>query len=255
LPAAKPEDREGKRAPYVPTGHTLVYRKTFDTLTPKETARIRDPLLRETLLTHIANEAIQGRDHRQALESFARRDDHVWQGLRHVRLTKPEASFEVIRHRRTGVGYRAVVPGDNLCVDISRQPDGKWMGRAVTLFAAAKQARSGGRLSVPGPDVVMRLYKGDMLRLEQDGRLQVMRVWGLDVVHQRLRLAPHQEGGEMDKRHNDPTDAFRWTFASFNVLRRKAARKVVVTPSGRLRDPGPPPGAASATDPSPSPAE
>ncbi|MEA1674362.1 type II CRISPR RNA-guided endonuclease Cas9 [Nitrospirillum sp. BR 11163] len=176
LPTAKPDDPEGGKAPYVPTGHTLVYRKTFDTLTPKEVARIRDPLLRETLLTHIASEAIQGRDHRQALESFTKRDDHVWQGLRHVRLTKPEASFEVIRHRRTGAAYRAVVPGDNLCVDITRLPDGKWMGRAVTLFAAAKQAGAGGNLPAPGPDVVMRLYKGDMIRLEQDGRLQVMRV-------------------------------------------------------------------------------
>ncbi|MEA1674363.1 hypothetical protein [Nitrospirillum sp. BR 11163] len=75
------------------------------------------------------------------------------------------------------------------------------------------------------------------------------------MVNQRLRLAPHQEGGEMDKRHNDPADAFRWTFASFNVLRRKAARKVVVTPSGRLRDPGPPPAATPAPDPTSSAAE
>ncbi|TWB19013.1 CRISPR-associated Csn1 family endonuclease [Nitrospirillum amazonense] len=253
LPAARPEDDpEGKRAPYVRAGHTLVYRKGFDTLTPAEVARIRDPLLRGALQTHIASEAIQGRDHRQALQTFVERTDHAWQGLRHVRLTKPEASFEVIRHRRTGAPYRAIVPGDNLCVDVVRLPDGRWMGQAVTLFAAARQAGSGGRLHPPGPDVVMRVYKGDMIRLVQDGRLQVMRVWRLEVANQRLRLAPHQEGGEMDKRHNDPDDPFRWTFASFDTLRRKAARKVVVTPSGRLRDPGPPPDAVSGADPAPS---
>lgn len=237
-------------------GHTLVHRKPLDALSQKEVESIRDPLLRRALLDHIAAEALAGRDLKAALASFAARDG-AWKGIRHVRILKKEAEFEVIRHGRDRRHARAVVPGDNLCVDIVRTPEGKWAGRPITVFAGKRIARSDDRgnlrLSPPGPDVVMRLHKGDLIRMEvDDGKggthAQVMRVWRLEVANGRLRLAPHLEGGELDKRHADATDPFRWTFASFDVLRRKGARKVTVTPSGRLRDPGPVPAGIEAAE-------
>jgi CRISPR-associated endonuclease Csn1 len=226
-------------------GHTLVYRKGLGSLTAGEVERIRDIALQNALKNHITAELLAGRDLKAALASFPERDDHNWPGLRHVRLTKPEAQFERIAHRRTGVPYKAVVPGENLCVDIVTDAKGRWVGRAVTLFAANQQARSnGGTLPPPGPDVVMRLYKGDMVRLELDGpdgsvMQQVMRVHILELSASRIRLAPHNEGGKLQERHDRSSDPFRWTIISFDVLRKRKARKVVVTPSGRLRDPGP----------------
>lgn len=229
-------------------GHTLVYRKPLGALTAGEVERIRDIPLREALKAHIAAESLAGNDLKLALGSFADRGDHDWPGLRHVRLTKPEASFERIGHRRTGVPYKAVVPGENLCVDIVADAKGRWTGRAVTLFDANRQARgNGGSLPAPGPDVVMRLYKGDMVRLDverPDSTVgpEVMRVHILELSAGRIRLAPHNEGGKLQERHDRAAkggDHFRWTIISFDVLRKRHARKVVVTPSGRLRDPGP----------------
>lgn len=230
-------------------GHTLVHRKPLDGLSAKEVEGIRDPLLRTALLDHIAAEALNGHDLQAALDSFAKRRDHPWQGVRHVRLLKKEAEFATIAHGPAGRHVRAVVPGDNLCVDIARTDQGRWVGRPVTVLAGKRMAtpddRGDLRLAPPGPDVVMRLHKGDLIRMEITdpagrSRQEVMRVWRLEVANNRLRLAPHREGGELDKRHADPADPFRWTFASFDVLRRRKARKVTVTPSGRLRDPGPP---------------
>ncbi|MFV3126913.1 type II CRISPR RNA-guided endonuclease Cas9 [Niveispirillum sp. KHB5.9] len=231
-------------------GHTLVYRKPLGALTAGEVERIRDNALRKTLQAHIAAEELAGNDLKAAMESFRNRDDHDWPLLRHVRLTKPEASFERIGNRRTGIPYKAVVPGENLCVDIVADAKGRWTGRAVTLFDAARRARgNGGTLPPPGPDVVMRLYKGDMVRLDverPDGTVgqQVMRVHILELSAGRIRLAPHNEGGKLQERHERTAkggDHFRWSIISFDVLRKRHARKVVVTPSGRLRDPGPHP--------------
>ncbi|MBP7338607.1 type II CRISPR RNA-guided endonuclease Cas9 [Niveispirillum sp.] len=231
-------------------GHTLVYRKPLGSLTAGEVERIRDTALRETLKSHIAAEVLAGNDIKAAVESFRNRDDHAWHQLRHVRLTKPEANFERIGNRRTGIPYKAVVPGENLCVDIVPDAKGRWTGRATTLFDASRQAsHHGGTLPPPAPDVVMRLYKGDMLRLDverPDGTVtpEVMRVHILDLANNRVRLAPHNEGGKLQERHDRTAkggDHFRWTIISFDVLRKRRARKVVVTPSGRLRDPGPHP--------------
>lgn len=238
------------RNPAAEDGHTLVYRKAFDQLSAKEIERIRDPHLRQAIAAHVTAEASAGRDLKAALKSFAERTDHPWPGLRHVRLRKREAAFATIRHGAgpTGAPHRrAVVPGENLCVDIVRGADGRWSGRGITLFDAARQAVNG-RLPPPGPEVVMRLYKGDLVRLTvsvagPDGtttdRPEVMRVHILDLANGRLRLAAHNESGELQKRHDDKDDPFRWTIISFDVMRRRGARKVTVTPSGRLRDPGP----------------
>jgi len=230
-------------------GWTLVHRKPLDALSAKEVEAIRDPLLREALKDHITAELLAGRDLKAALASFAKREDHPWPGLRHVRLLKKEAAFEVIRHGDRRQHARAVVPGDNLCVDVVQLPNGKWAGRGVTVFAGNRIARPDDRgnlrLPPPGPDVVMRLYKGDLIRLEitdrQGTRTEVMRVHQLELANNRLRLAPHYEGGKLQERHDTPEqdDPFRWTIISFDVLRRKGARKVGVTPGGRLRDPGP----------------
>lgn len=229
-----------------PPGHTLVHRKPFDSLTASEVARIRDPDLRDAVADHLARAALDGLDHAQALADFPKRRDHSWPDIRHVRLTKVEAGFEIIRDRQTGAPYRAVIPDGNLCVDVVRLADGRWEGRAITPMRAARLARENGapgappHLPAPGPDVVMRLYKGDLIRMSLGDKQEVMRVHGLDIVNQRLRLAPHREGGKLQTRHEDKEDPFRWTFAAFNVLRRQGARKVTVTPAGRLRDPGPP---------------
>jgi CRISPR-associated endonuclease Csn1 len=84
----------------------------------------------------------------------------------------------------------------------------------------------------------MRVHKGDLLRLESAGEETAMRVVRLEPSAKRLRLAGHLEGGDLQKRHDDPGDPFRWSFVSFDQLRRRRARKVSVDILGRVLDGG-----------------
>ncbi|MFC7334756.1 type II CRISPR RNA-guided endonuclease Cas9 [Rhodocista pekingensis] len=241
-PAAPDRNRD-------PEGHTLVYRKGFADLNRNEAARIRDPALRDAVLAALAHlpEKATAKAVREVLDAFALAQTETggpWAGLRHVRLTKPEKDFIPIHDRRTGLPYKAVVAGENLCVDVVRVPDGKggvrWEGRGITVFAGNR----GGGLPALGPDGVMRLFKGDCVRLA--GEDTVYRVVQLEVAGQRVRLAAVHEAGTLQKRHDDPDDGFRWLLIAFDQLRRRGGRKVNVGPTGRVKDPGPHPDSAGA---------
>jgi len=226
-------------------GATVVYRKPFADLNENEVARIRDKALRMAVQDFIAAQKASGKTVKEALAAYA----ETTQYIRHVRLLKTEdpASLVPIRDRQSGEVYKAMSAGENWCIDLYAQPDGKWAGVPITLFqanqpggvAAAVETARRARHLHPAARKVMRIHKGDYLKLEHDGIEKIMRVVRLEAKAERLRLAPHNEAGELDKRHNDPDDPFRWVFVSFNQLRLRAARKVAADPLGRVHDPGP----------------
>jgi len=56
-----------------------------------------------------------------------------------------------------------------------RAPDGTWDGEAVTRFAAnQRDCQPGWRAAHPEARPVMRLHKGDLLRLEHRGKPEIM---------------------------------------------------------------------------------
>jgi CRISPR-associated endonuclease Csn1 len=65
-----------------------------------------------------------------------------------------------------------------------------------------------------------------------------MRVVRLEPSAGRVRLAGHLESGNLEQRHKDPDDPFRWTFAAWARLSEWRARKLFVDEMGRVRDPG-----------------
>jgi CRISPR-associated endonuclease Csn1 len=215
-------------------GATLVARKALDGLTEAEVGRIRDLRLRAEVSEAIEpckgdKKAVTG-----ALSAFGQR-----RGIRRVRLLKTEAAFIAIDG--SGKPFKAFSPGDNHHVDIVKLPDGRWSGEAITVFDANRPGYvPRWRREAPGAELVMQVHKGDLLKLEHDGKERVMRVVRLGVKAGVLWLAEHNQGGEFQKRHDDKDDPFRWLFASFSQMPSRRARKVTVDVLGRVNDPGPP---------------
>ena len=219
-------------------GGNLVYRRPLAALGEKEIERIRNPKLRAEVKAHVNAAKAHGKTVKEALAEFAApagNDSGRPGGIRRVRLLKREK--EVLPIADSAGPYKAYIPGENHHIDIFEDAAGRWIGKAVTVFAANQRtvapAPAGGRF-------IMRLHKGDMLKLEHDGAERVMRVVRLEAENNRIRLAEHHEGGELQKRHADPDDPFRWLFTSFNRLREMGARPVRVDEAGRVHDPGPP---------------
>ncbi len=221
-------------------GANLVYRKPIEALNENEIGRIRDRRLRDMVHAHVTAEKANGIALADALRKLhAKTDDpHIRHGLRRVRLLKPEKAeyLVAVRDRRTGAPYKAYSAGENFCIEIFETPDGRWNGEAVRRFDA-NQIGNGPRWrqEQPHAKLVMRVHKGDLIRLENDGKTEIMVVHRLDAAARQFKLAPHNETGNLDRRHatDNEIDPFRWLMASYGTLKAMGAVPVRVDELGR----------------------
>jgi len=222
-------------------GANLVYRKPIESLNENEIERIRDRRLRDMVREHAQVAKTNGIALADALKEFRDkvRDPHIKHGLRRVRLLKPEkAEYLVpILDRRNGVTYKAYSAGENFCVDIFEMTDGTWAGEAVRRFDANQPDRAPRwRRDHPDAKLVMRVHKGDLIRVDHEGQTKLMVVHRLDAAAGRFKLAPHNETGKLDRRHetDNDIDPFRWLMASYGTLKKMAAVPVRVDELGRV---------------------
>lgn len=219
-------------------GANLVYRKDFRNLNDKEIGRIRDRRLRALVLAHVEREIREGKDLKSALLSFAARTDipGLPNGIRHVRLTKTEKQeYLVPILNNSGEAYKFYSAGENAYVDILHSPEGRWIARATTVFQAnQKNGTPYGPSDGVKDRFVMRVFKGDMLRIDHDGRSKIVKIVRLSPSNNVLYLVEHNEAGVFQTRHDDKSDPFRWIFANFDKLREWSAERVRVDGLGRL---------------------
>ena len=227
------------REPDKEEGANLVYRKNFTDLTEKEISRIRDRRLRDLIESHVEREKREGKDVKSALLAFAQRKDipGLPHGIRHVRLTKTEKPAYLVPIRdKSGKVYKSYSAGENAFVDILKSAAGRWVASATTVFQANQTDRDANQnRQAPGsaPDFVMRVFKGDMLRIDHDGRTKLVRIVRLSPSNNLLYLVEHNEAGVLQTRHDDADDPFRWIFANFDKLREWNAERIRVDELGR----------------------
>lgn len=213
----------------------LVRRKPLESLTAADVERVRDPLLRAKLLAlrepfaDAKGKVKDAKAFQQALRAFAEKEN-----VRRIRVGKEDASVVPIADRRTGEAYKAVVPGENHHMDIVQMRDGTWRGFAETMFAVnRKDWRPVWEKDKTGGKLVMRLHKGDMIEItDPDGVRRIKVV--VQLWEKLLLLAEHNEGGALQKRHDDSMDFFRWDFASIGKLKERAARAMRIDEMGRM---------------------
>lgn len=225
----------------------LVYRKTIDGLNENEIDRIRDLKLRNAVRTHVDAQKEKGVALADALRQLNEPGAHpqIKQGLRHVRILKKEKSEYLvpIADPATGAIYKAYSAGENFCVEVFETAEGKWDGEAIRRFDANKKNAGAKtphvalwRAQNPGARLVMRIHKGDLIRLEHEGETKIMVVHRLDAAAGRFKLAAHNETGNLDKRHatDNEIDPFRWLMASYGTLKKRSATPVRVDELGRV---------------------
>ena len=229
----------------------LVYRKALSGLTSNDIDRVRDPALRKKL--QAVRNGISGAGKKPdakalatALTAFAEveaaseaaRTGQPRNPIRHVRILKPEASNVVIKDRKMGAGYKALVPGQNWCMDIVSVPDGKgdyvWKGFAASIFEVnRKDWRPQWERDRVGGKLVMRLHKGDLVEIDdKDGVRRIKRVVRLSPSNNIVYLVGHNEGGDLQKRHDDKDDSFRWDFASIGGMKDRNSQRLRIDETG-----------------------
>jgi CRISPR-associated endonuclease Csn1 len=221
-------------------GHTLVYRKAFLSLNENEVARIRDRRLRDAVSAYLAEAKAAGVRIEEALARFAEvaaAKDPAWAGgLRHVRLLeKKQLDYMMPVRDANGHSYKAYSAGENAYVELYELPNGRWEGEAVMVYQANRPGHvPSWRTRHPEARFVMRVHKGDLLRIEENSRERIMVVRQLDAAAKRFKLAAHNETGNLQVRHEKADDPFEWLMKRYNELRKMKAERVRVDELGRV---------------------
>jgi CRISPR-associated endonuclease Csn1 len=225
----------------------LVTRKPLVDLNANEIDSVRDPLLRrrlQDLAAPFRNEKgklIDPKGLKTALDAFRILETvagkEIEREVRRVRIGKEKTGEVHIKDHRTGSVYKALLPGENHHIDIVQMRDGTWKGFAATVFEVNQtDYRPVWEREKLGGKLVMRVHKGDMIELDDsDGQRSIKTVHRLSPSNSVLYLAPHNEGGELGKRHDDKDDLFRWDFANIGGLKKRNARRAEINEIGQLK--------------------
>lgn len=213
-------------------GCNLVVRKPIDGLSKDEITSVRDPLLRAALARRLE---ARGRDANDPAAALVRAAADLAampasRGIRRVRVLKKEANPIRLTHAG-GSFHKLVLAGEVHHVDLALRPDGRrWTGHWTTLFEAHRHRTAGGHAPAPrlepGERFVMRLHKGDYLKLEHKGRARIMMV---------VKLEPSSNSVVVVEPHQLKTDRSKQVKISCDQLRARGVRRVTVDLLGRVR--------------------
>lgn len=140
--------------------------------------------------------------------------------------------------------YKAYKGDSNYCYELFVNERGRWDGEVITTFQANQKAfrkfmadiRRYRTLTFGGKALLMRLCVNDVLAIEENEVRKIMRV--AQLSEGKVVLAEHLEGGALRDRDRATADNFKYMTKSPGVLRELKARRVFVTITGEVRDPG-----------------
>lgn len=189
-------------------------------------------------------------------------------GIRKVRIEERLRVIPIHRHRPIGQDpkdkvYKAYKGDSNDYMEIWRLPSGSWTAQTISTFEANHPSNAARPRPHPAAKLVMKLYNDDLVRLEDDaGQVRTMRV--VKTSKQTVVLADHFESGNLKDRDErtrkakkamkekrlvdgaEPeailaeTGRFEYLSRAASSLRGAKFRKLHVSPTGRVHDPGPP---------------
>lgn len=201
-------------------------RKKIEALSASEIGQIADPAVREIVRAQFARDATLSAENPPCLPN---RQGAPTVPIRRVRLHRTLSNAIPMRGP-DGAVYRAVDPGSNHHVAIFADAAGRWSGRFVSMFEAARRARNHEQVvrrgDSAGADFVMSLSRGEMVSLGSDGLSQYWRVQKIDAANRRVTLRLHSSAN-IDDRDTERT-------MRLEPFRKTGPRKVTVDPLGRV---------------------
>ncbi len=221
----------------------IVTRKSLTGLTQNEVGQIRDPLIRaelEKILDSQPGETKQkGKKEKKTIDTEALKSAlqkyGEENGIRRVRILKKDATVKLIRHKQGHLEHiKGVSPGDIHHVSFWKMPDGKIVHMGVSLFDANQKDQNSLRPH-PAAKLLIKVHKGDLLRLDHKGEEKTARIMSLRPANEIIVLTEHFEGGNIVERQKEEKIQI---FLSFNKILETNARKIFVSPTGRIHDPG-----------------
>ena len=199
---------------------------------PGRLKSIRDPIIRKQL--DAATVGLTGAAFTRALVAAG---EGLSPPVRRVRICERLRVIPTVTNS-DGRVLKAYKGDSNYCYDIYKTKTGQWTGHVVTRFAANRREFDPKARSLhDGTPLIMRLRANDLLAIGCGSQRQIMRV--VKISPGKIDLADHFEAGSLKARNADKSDPFNWMTKSPARLKLLDARKVRVSVTGKLFDPGP----------------
>ncbi len=218
------------------TGQTLngvplvVTRKPYASLTPAMVEKLRDRALAEALA--LVTKGKDGRDFQAALRNFAARPG-PYHGIRRVRIIEPVEVIEV--KDQNGLAYKGYKGDSNQCYEVWRLPDSGYKHVIISTFDAHRDID---HRPHPAAKRVLRLFKNDMVRLEDSPFGPVVATVEKFSSTGTVEMVAHNEGNADQRYRKDKESVYIRKNAP--SLMKSGTRRVIVDEMGRMKDPGPP---------------
>lgn len=144
--------------------------------------------------------------------------------------------------------YKGYKGDSNYCIEIVRdEASGKWLGEVISTYQAYQVIREHGletgwkrlrnpRHGLSGRSLVMRLMINDIVRLVDDDGMRTWRVAKISGNGQIFFADVHE--ANVDARNRDKNDPFSYVSKMAGSLSKAKARRVTISPIGKLSDPG-----------------
>jgi CRISPR-associated endonuclease Csn1 len=195
---------------------------------------VRDPDLRAALFTW--TKGLDGKALEARLLKFPELGPLPFRGIRRLRVIEPLSVIAI--HDKNGRAYKGYKGDSNYRYDVWELKDGKWIPEVVSMFDAHQPDWSSAiRQDNPTAKKMLRLHQDDVLAVERNGSIELVRV--VKLSEKQLALAALHESGPLKARAADKNDPFNYLYPSPNTLKAWKARQVRIDELGRVLDPGP----------------
>ncbi len=151
--------------------------------------------------------------------------------IRRIRIVETEKLIPI--SDKNGKIYKGLSGSSNAWFDIYMNDKGKWISEVVSSFDANnKKTKFQSEYAEKNYAHIMRLFKNDMIELEQDGLKKIYYVVKLSSNGQ-ITIVEHAEANA-DKRNSDKRDPFTFWAPVATTLQKMNAKALFVTPAGKV---------------------
>jgi len=165
-----------------------------------------------------------------------------------IRISEPG---QTDRHGTDEAGnplpYIGYVGGSNYCLEIWKDEKGKVNGTVISTYEAYQVMREHGEPeglrklmnqhhALNGSRLLARLIINDLVKLELEGQVKLMRVANISTSGQFFMCEQHE--ANVDARNRDKSDPFSYDSKMPGSFIKAKGRRITVSPIGDVRDPG-----------------
>jgi CRISPR-associated endonuclease Csn1 len=165
------------------------------------------------------------------IEQYAK--NHKPYPIKSIRILSKSEPVERIEHVEGPVTHsKILLPQEVAYLEVWTEENSK-IFKILPIYSS-KASRKGSSRPSPHAKLFTRIFKGDILKLEDNSERIIAKVVSISPENKTLWLVRHFDGGNLSERYKNKE--LKYIFLSFSKFKEKKVRPIHVDPIGNVRD-------------------